>query len=217
MRNKEKNFVSIIIYVHNAENRILDFLKNLIATLEENFEYSEIICVNDASVDNSLEQIKQVGLLAQTVSVSVVNMSYYHGLEISMNAGMDLAIGDFVFEFDNTILNFKEEEILKVYKRALQGYDIVSASPNLKERLTSSYFYKVFECFTDIPYNMKTESFRVLSRRAINRISSMNKAIPYRKAAYENCGLKTDNIKYDVIEIRQGMKADKKEKNIELD
>ncbi|MDE6055679.1 MAG: hypothetical protein K2G55_18430 [Lachnospiraceae bacterium] len=45
---------------------------------------------------------------------------------------------------------------------------------------------------------MGTERFRVLSRRVINRISSMNKSVPYRKAVYANCGLKTANIRYQV-------------------
>ena len=45
MLNKEKNFVSVVIYVHNAENRIEPFLDVIIKTMEENFEHSEIICV----------------------------------------------------------------------------------------------------------------------------------------------------------------------------
>ena len=32
----------------------------------------------------------------------------------------------------------------------------------------------------------------------INRVSSMNKTAPYRKALYANCGLKTDCIRYEV-------------------
>lgn len=47
MVNKEKNFASAVIYVHNAENRIENFLKMVIGVMEENFEHSEIICVND--------------------------------------------------------------------------------------------------------------------------------------------------------------------------
>ena len=36
--NKEKNFVSAVIYVHNAENRIGLFLKTILAIMESNFE-----------------------------------------------------------------------------------------------------------------------------------------------------------------------------------
>lgn len=51
---------------------------------------------------------------------------------------------------------------------------------------------------------MTTESFRVLSRRVVNRVASMNKTVPYRKAIYANCGLKTDNLKYIPTEkVRQ--------------
>ncbi len=46
-----------------------------------------------------------VSMIASITSISVINMSYFHGLELSMNAGMDMAIGDFVFEFDNTCLD----------------------------------------------------------------------------------------------------------------
>ena len=46
---------------------------------------------------------------------------------------------------------------------------------------------------------MHTESFRILSRRVINRISSMNKAVPYRKAIYASQGLRTDFITYKAV------------------
>ena len=194
--SKEKNFASAIIYVHNAENRIESFLKNIINILEENFEHSEIICVNDGSDDSSLVQIKEASKNAKVISISVVNMSYFHGLELSMNAGVDLSIGDFVFEFDNTLFDYKPEEVMNVYRRALKGFDIVSAVPDRKERFSSKIFYKVFAAFSTLPYEMETESFRILSRRVINRIASMNKTVPYRKAIYAVCGLKTDRIIY---------------------
>lgn len=211
MMNKEKNFASAVIYVHNAENRIENFLNMIIKTMEDNFEHSEIICVNDASEDRSLNIIKETSKKASNTSVSVVNMSYFHGLELAMNAGVDLSIGDFVFEFDNTFLDFEPRVIMEIYRHSLEGFDIVSASPDRKERFTSKLFYKVFNHYTTLNYKMGTESFCVLSRRVINRISSMNKTVPYRKAIYANSGLKTDNIKYQTIE--SGKQAfDKEEK-----
>lgn len=212
MANKEKNFASAVIYVHNAENRIDNFLKTIIGVLEGNFEHSEIICVNDSSDDNSLSLIKQTSESARTTSISVINMSYFHGLELSMNAGIDMSIGDFIFEFDNTYLDFEPSVVMDIYNRSLKGYDIVSASADRKEKFTSKMFYKVFGYYTDLSHKMSTESFRVLSRRVLNRIDSMNKTIPYRKAAYSNCGLKTDNIKYRVVN-QIFSSTDKKEKN----
>ena len=208
--NKEKNFASAIVYVHNAENRIQEFLRTVITVMEENFEHSEIICVNDFSEDDSLSIIKKISNEAQTTSVSVINMSYFHGLELAMNAGVDMSIGDFVFEFDNTYLNFDPSMIMKIYRHALEGYDIVSASPICKEKLSSKMFYKAMEKFSNLSYQMTTESFRILSRRVINRTSSMNKTIPYRKAVYANCGLKTDNMQYEIVD-NLNSEIDKKE------
>jgi len=211
MGNKEKNFVSAIIYVHNAEERIENFLCTVINILEANFEHSEIICVNDSSSDDSLSVIKKVSHKASFTSLSVISMSYFHGLEVAMNAGMDLAIGDFVFEFDNTVQDFPEEIIMEVYRRCLQGYDIVSAVPDKSEKLSSALFYRVFDTFTDLSYEMHTERFRILSRRVINRISSINKTILYRKAIYASQGLKTDALKYKAI-IASNDKMDREER-----
>lgn len=210
MTNKEKNFVSSVVYVHNTMCRVDKFLKTLIEVFEENFENSEIILVNDYSLDDTYDVITTVAKEAKTTSITIVNMSYFHGLELAMNAGMDLAIGDFVFEFDNTVLDFDKEEIMKVYRRSLEGFDIVSASPDKKQKKSSDIFYNIFEKHSNINGKMRTESFRILSRRVINRISSMNKTVPYRKALYANAGLKTDNIVYtevpyekDIVDITE--------------
>lgn len=201
MENKEKNFASAIIYVHNAEDSIEQFLRTIIEVMENNFEHSEIICVNDFSNDKSLEKIKNISNIANLTSVSVINLSHFHGLEMAMSAGMDLAIGDFVFEFDNTILDFNPDEIMKIYMRSLSGFDIVTASPDKPEAFSSKMFYKVFKTFSNNKYEMTTESFRILSRRVINRIADMNRSVPYRKVIYANSGLKIDNVRYNVVHV----------------
>lgn len=200
MVNKEKNFVSAVIYVHNSEKQIDNFLKTVVSVLEENFEKSEIICVNDFSDDGSVGQIKKISDSVKKAAISILNMSHFHGTEIAMNAGVDLSIGDFVFEFDSTNMDFDKSEIMKVYKKSLEGFDIVSASPSKAKRTSSSLFYYAFNKFSNLNYKMTTERFRILSRRVINRISSMNKTVPYRKAVYANCGLKTENIIYKQTE-----------------
>ena len=200
MTNKEKNFASAVIYIHNAEKRIGAFLDMIIQTMEDNFEHSEVICVNDFSDDRSLDVIREKSKHASATSVSVINMSYFHGLELAMNAGTDLAIGDFIFEFDSTVLDFEPAMIMEIYRHSLKGFDIVSASPNGVTRLASKLFYQIFDYCADHGNRMTTESFRVLSRRVVNRVSSMNKTVPYRKVVYANCGLKTDILKYTTTE-----------------
>lgn len=212
MSNREKNFVSGVIYVHNAESRIGKFLKSIIEVFESNFEHSEIICVDDFSDDGSIDIIKKMSLEVTTTCISIVNMSCFHGVELAMNAGVDMAIGDFVFEFDNTNLDFEKSVVMEIYRRSLEGYDIVSASSRKSAKFTSKLFYGVFTKFTSQSYKMRTESFRILSRRVINRINSMNRTVPYRKAVYANCGLNTDNITYVSVDDKNNGTDDKKER-----
>ena len=86
---------------------------------------------------------------------------------------------------------------MDIYMESLKGYDVVSASPAKRQKFTSAFFYKVFNMGAAGSYKMKTESFRILSRRVINRVSSMNKTVPYRKAVYAASGLPIKNIQYE--------------------
>lgn len=211
MDNREKNFISAVVYVHNAADRIGGFLKELISFLEDNFENSEIICVNDFSNDSSADIIRGLSTETNRMCISLINMSYFHGLELAMKAGTDLSIGDFVLELDSTFMDYKPEAIMDVYNHVLEGFDIVSASPDQREKFSSKIFYKVFDCFTPTNIRMQTETFRILSRRVINRVSNENKTVPYRKALYSTSGLKTDNIRYEVVKDKlKDMDADER-------
>ncbi|MCL2364490.1 MAG: glycosyltransferase [Defluviitaleaceae bacterium] len=195
MSYKQQNFVSAVIYVHDDENTVEASIKTVHAVLAENFEKFEIICVNDASTDNTKQIIKGIGAGMENCMVSILNMSYYQGLEASMRAGVDLAIGDFVFEFDKAVVDFEPGLIMQLYNRALQGYDIVSCGSGAG-RVSSRLFYSIYNRFSATQHMLQSETFRVISRRGINRVNSLSVTAPYRKAIYANCGLKIDYIKY---------------------
>ena len=44
--------------IKDEEDRIEEFLRTIVNEMENNFEHSEIICVNDCSADNSLSLIR---------------------------------------------------------------------------------------------------------------------------------------------------------------
>lgn len=192
----EKNFVSAVVYVRNHENEVDLFLRGLAETLRENFEKFEIIFINDCSTDKSIEIIKNVSIELKGMTISIINLSYFQGLEAAMIAGVDLAIGDFVFEFDSPLVDYDFSEVMRIYHHSLKGFDIVSASPDTGEKFTSRLFYSLFRKYSKNSVHLNTERFRVLSRRSINRINIVSASIPYRKAIYYNCGLKTSNLKY---------------------
>lgn len=210
--SKEKNFISAVVYVRNSENTIEKFLQTINDILQKKFINYEIIIVNDDSTDNTIAKIKDFGK-KNTSSLSIINMSYTQGKELAINAGSDMAIGDFVYEFDTTNIDYDEEIIIQAYEKSITDEsDVVIVSSKKKRKFTSALFYKIFNKYSNYQYKINTETFKILSRRGINRIRSINKTIPYRKAVIANCGLKVTTLLYD-SNIKISKNCDKKEKS----
>ena len=190
-QNKEKNFISAVIYLNTAEDlqKLSDFFDRLIRVLSDNFMKYEIICMDD---DSPAEYVQEVKEMAQekNVPVTILHMSFFQGLELSMNAGRDLAIGDYVLEFDECVWNFEDDMIMQAYGEVLKEWDIVCCADMTKMGIASKAFYEIYNHFSGTQHLLESDNFRILSRRGINRVCSLNKSIPYRKAVYANCGLR---------------------------
>ncbi len=209
----EKNFISAVIYLSSAEGKetLEFFLKNLCRNLSEHFLQYELICVDDHTQQEYLDVVKECKNEFADTSITILHMSYYQGMEISMNAGRDLAIGDFVLEFDECVYNFPDDMIEQVYMTCLKDYDIVCCRDKRKNRPASNLFYRLFNRFSGMAYKLQSDNFRILSRRGINRMQSLNRTIPYRKALYANCGLNMTYLEY-MAEKKEGYEQDKKTK-----
>ena len=85
IQNKEKNFVSCVLYLHNDGKNIREFLKTVCGTMEQNFEKYEIVCVNDCCMDDTIEEIHRYLEESNTRHVvSLINLSFYQGVEMAM-------------------------------------------------------------------------------------------------------------------------------------
>ncbi len=191
--NKEHNFVSAVVYLHNMQRQIASFLKQLQGELEANFEQYEIICVNDASTDESVEAVRQFAK-EKTFPLTIVQMSTWQGPELAMTAGIDVAIGDFVFEFDRLTLCDRPALLMECYRKALTGCDVVSACPEKTVGGAKKMFYRWFNRSFDSVYPVREDAFRLVSRRALNRVHAISATPPYRKAAYAASGLKVGTV-----------------------
>lgn len=194
---KEKKFISLVIYLHNVKADLKRFLDMIIPVFDGNFEQYEMVCVDDDCQDGTIELLREyVENSPRSTMVNIVHMSGFQGLESSMNAGRDIAIGDFVYEFDDIFVDYEPDMIMEVYRKLIEGSDIVAASSKGKRRFTSGIFYALYNSTNRGNGKIGPETFRIISRRAINRIKSMGQYIPYRKAVYANCGLRTTTLYY---------------------
>ena len=197
MTNKEKNFVSAVVYLHNDGTRAAEFCALLVKELEAHFDQYELVAVDDACTDDTVPLLRQFA--ANMVKpLTILHMSLYQGLEAGMNAGLDAAIGDYVYEFDSTRHPYEPSMVFAAYQTALKGNDIVSVCPS---RTTggSGLFYKVFNASSHSAYKLRTDAFRLVTRRAINRVHASSEHLPYRKAAYAASGLKMADLEFDGV------------------
>ena len=186
--NKEQNFVSAVVYIESDDDHTLQFFQMLHQCLESHFLQYEIVVVNANSTGHSMQNLRNWANCMEK-PLTIINMSLRQPHEQCMNAGLDIAIGDYVYEFDSTDMPYSSDIIWTAYQTAIQGNDIVTVCPK-KERSVSSLFYRIFNSHSNSTYKLRTDAFRLVSRRAINRAHAMNENLPYRKAAYAACGLK---------------------------
>jgi dolichol-phosphate mannosyltransferase len=193
---KEKAFVSVVLYLQNSAPEIHQFLLALDGFMGDNFENYEIIAVNDFSSDGSDERIRAA---AQNLNrdITLVNLAWWHGPEKGVMAGVDLAIGDYVFEIEMDKVNYPLELLYELFKEAGKGFDIVSASPANKQNIGDILFFKLFNKISYLPFDVYKETARIVSRRAINSILGMNEQIIYRKILYKFSGFPSRVLKYE--------------------
>ncbi len=200
--NKEKNFISAVVYLHNDGVRAVKFFKMLTEQLDAHFEQYELIAVDDACTDDTVSLLRDWAR-DLTKPLTFLHMSLFQRLEPCMNAGLDASIGDYVYEFDTTDTPYPADMIFAAYQTALTGSDIVSVCPN-RTNGSSRLFYGVFNANSHSAYRLRTDAFRLVSRRAVNRVHASSEHLPYRKAAYAASGLKMTDLTFEGRIIDKG-------------
>lgn len=202
--NKEQNFISAVVSITEDGPETMAFFESLYALLEEHFCQFELIAVNESSGVNRSENLRAWGK-AQEKPLTIINMSLLQPHEQCMNAGLDCAIGDYVFEFDAARMEYDPELLWRAYMLAQEGNDIVSVCPS-RERWASKLFYRIFNRYSNATYPLRTNAFHLVTRRALNRVHSINANLPYRKAAYAACGLKMATLEFEgrCVSTRKG-------------
>ena len=73
--NKEENFISAIVYLHNDEKFIKEFVTKISSLLNTYFLNYELICVDDGSVDNTIKCIKDIACDINDCTISIVKLN----------------------------------------------------------------------------------------------------------------------------------------------
>ena len=193
--SKEQNFISAVVYLGAATPDPVPFFEMLAAELEAHFAQYELVAVDDAAGPDAVAALRAgAAHCPQPRAIRAIGLR--PGPEARQNAGLGAAIGDYVYEFDSTETPYDPALIFKAYETAQAGSDIVSVCP-ARTRDGSGLFYKIFNANSHSAYRLRTDAFRLVTRRAINRVHATSPHLPYRKAAYAASGLKMTDIEFD--------------------
>lgn len=199
MINKEKNFVSVVFEIRNSEKYVDTFLKKIINTIDNYFTNYELVCVNNDSSDESVNIVKDniKKYANENTVLNIINLSECVSFDQAITTGIEFAIGDFVFQFNTLSIDYSEDLILEAYKKILLDIDIVSVSPNNKSTFLQKGYYSLYNYGVDREKTIYPEKLKVISRRAINRVSEINNYTSLGTSVYKSCGLSTTTIFYN--------------------
>ena len=164
-----KPYISIVSPVYRGEKMIDELVRRNVESVSFITDDYEIILVNDASPDNSWDEIlKQC---AVNPRVKGINLSRNFGQHYAITAGLHYAKGDWVVVMDCDLQD-RPEEIPNLYKKALEGFDIVYARRVVKhvgwwKRFSSVAFHKVFDLLSGVKTDPAIANFGIFHQRVI--------------------------------------------------
>ena len=187
--------ISVILPVYNAENS-LHFCIN--SVLRQSYHDFEIICVDDASTDSSLEILEY--FTKKDSRVKIIKNDFNQGSGYSRNCGLNVAKGEYIFFLDaDDWIDFNAFEVLikKADENDLdllffneinfhgETYDF--SMSNLDDELITKYENKVFNHFDldkkDL-FNLSNNIWNKLYRKSFLEDNDMQ--FCNENLAYEN-------------------------------
>jgi len=171
----QKIYISIVVPVYGCSTNLSQLYERLDTSLTKISNDFEIIMVNDASPDNAWETIQ---LLAQKDKrVKGINLSRNFGQHRAITAGLDYAEGEWVVVMDCDLQD-QPEEILKLYNKAQEGYDVVfgkrvQRQDSYFKKVASKIFYKVYDYLTGYDTDHSIANFSIISQNVVKNFRRM--------------------------------------------
>ncbi len=165
--------ISVVSPIYGCKECLFELYDRLVKTLSQITENFEIILVNDACPQASWERIAM--LCAKDPRVKGINLSRNFGQHYAITAGLDHATGDWVVVMDCDLQD-RPEEIIKLYNKALDGYDIVfgrraERQDSFIKRFGSMAFNRVLEYFTETKHDNSIANFGLYAHKVVETIN----------------------------------------------
>ncbi|MCW3467798.1 glycosyltransferase family 2 protein [Chitinophaga nivalis] len=194
-----KKLVSIVVPVYNEQDNVA-LLNQTIQRIFEPLPYRfNIFFVDDGSSDGTLENLKKLSLLYD--NVRFLSFSRNFGHQAALKAGLDMADGDCVISMDGD-MQHPPKLIPLLLEKWEEGLEVVytirkedRAQPFMK-RKTSNLFYAIMSRLSDIEIEKGTADFRLLDRKVVDVLSSMQEYDLFFRGLVKWAGFRQLGIEY---------------------
>lgn len=193
----KKPHLSIVSPVYNAEQIVPELvrrIKQVVAGITENFE---IILVEDCGPDNSWKKIVEES--SKDARVKGLKLSRNFGQHYAITAGLDHAHGEWVVVMDCDLQD-QPEEIVQLYQKANEGYEIVLAQRKERQdrffkKASSIIFYKALSYLTGSKQDPSIANFGIYHSSAVEALNQLREPIRYFPTMVNWVGFRKTAIK----------------------
>lgn len=173
--------ISIVAPVYKCGDCVAEMHRQLVAALEPLVSSFEIVLVNDGCPADSWAAILAVA--ASDPRVKAINLSRNFGQHYAIAAGVHYSSGNWVVVMDCDLQD-RPAEIPRLYRKALEGYDIVYALRSERhdpwfKRTLSRAFSLVFNLLSEVKIDPRSCNFSIASRQVIDgycRLKELNRS-----------------------------------------
>jgi dolichol-phosphate mannosyltransferase len=191
--------ISVVIPVYKAEDCMHELCRRLTLSLEKITTDFECILVEDCGKDRSWEIICDIA--AEDTRFRGIQFSRNFGQHYGITAGLDYCNGDWVVVMDCDLQD-QPEEIIKLYTKAQEGFDIVlgrrkNRQDKTSKRLSSKIFFSLFNYLTDMNYDPSVGNFRIISGKVAANCKNIRENLRFFPGMIEWMGFSTTTIDVD--------------------
>jgi dolichol-phosphate mannosyltransferase len=192
-------FFSIVSPVYRAEKIIPTLVKRIEDSISQITSNYEIILVEDCGPDNSWAAIESIA--KTNLRVKGIKLSRNFGQHYAITAGLDQCKGDWIVVMDCDLQD-QPEEIINLYAKAKEGFDIVLArraqrKDGFFKRFFSAAFYKTLSYLTGSEQDETVANFGIYNKKVIDAVVTMRESIRYFPTMIKWVGF--ESAKIDVV------------------
>lgn len=198
--------ISIVSPVYNAETIIEELVNQIDFSLNQlNVPY-EIILVNDASPDKSWQIINKI--CSSNKNVVGVNLSRNFGQHYAITAGLSMAKSEWVVVMDCDLQD-RPDEIPNLFKKALEGYDLVQArrierKDSFFKKMSSSFFHLLYSWLSGIKTDKSVANFGIYHHDVIQEYNKLKEQARSFPSLIETLGFKKCKLDVKHSERKDG-------------